>query len=110
MKKISVVKNGCFILLKIKPIQILFALLMLFIPFQSYADKDVGNSVKANAFNLNQNQTKQVSGRVTDSSGTTIPGVTVIIKGTTRGTTTNLDGRFSLENVSDNALLVFSFI
>lgn len=110
MKKISVVKNGCFVLLKTKPIQILFALLMLFIPFQSFAEKDVLNSVKAEALALNQNQTKQVSGRVTDASGITIPGVTVIIKGTTRGTTTNLDGRFSLENVSENAVLVFSFI
>ena len=81
MKKISVVKNGCFVLLKTKPIQILFALLMFFLPFQSFAEKDVLNSVKAEALALNQNQTKQVSGRVTDASGITIPGVTVIIKG-----------------------------
>jgi len=53
----------------------------------------------------------QVTGTVTSKTDNTpMPGVNVVVKGTTVGTTTNVDGAFSL-NVSDaNATLVFSFI
>ncbi|MCU0353502.1 MAG: TonB-dependent receptor, partial [Cytophagales bacterium] len=51
-----------------------------------------------------------VSGRVTDSGdGTPLPGVSVAVKGTTTGTTTDAGGRYSLQT-SSNATLVFSFI
>jgi TonB-linked SusC/RagA family outer membrane protein len=53
-----------------------------------------------------------VSGRVTDSAnGNALPGVSVLIKGTTTGTTTDTDGRYSL-NVPDpsSSVLLFSFI
>ncbi|MCU0355051.1 MAG: carboxypeptidase-like regulatory domain-containing protein, partial [Cytophagales bacterium] len=54
---------------------------------------------------------RAVSGRVTDSGdGTPLPGVSVALKGTTSGTTTNADGRYTLQAVPDNAVLVFSFI
>ncbi|UYZ62398.1 SusC/RagA family TonB-linked outer membrane protein [Hymenobacter weizhouensis] len=49
-----------------------------------------------------------ISGRVTDrATGQGIPGVTVLVKGTTTGVSTNADGTFSL-TVPDNATLVFS--
>lgn len=56
-------------------------------------------------------QTTQVSGVVYDNTGATLPGANVIIKGTTNGTITDLDGKFSLlvENVSKQILKV-SFI
>lgn len=51
-----------------------------------------------------------VSGRVMDPQSQPIPGVNIIEKGTTNGTTTDADGRFSL-NVNDaNSVLVVSFI
>ncbi|CAA9251744.1 MAG: Outer membrane TonB-dependent transporter, utilization system for glycans and polysaccharides (PUL), SusC family [uncultured Cytophagales bacterium] len=50
-----------------------------------------------------------VSGRVTDENGGGIPGVSVLVKGTTNGTTTDVDGRYKL-TAPDNATLVFSFI
>jgi TonB-linked SusC/RagA family outer membrane protein len=53
-----------------------------------------------------------VSGRVTNSAdGSALPGVSVLVKGTSTGTSTDSDGRFSI-NVPDpqNSLLVFSFI
>ena len=59
---------------------------------------------------INSQQTKSVSGNVTDSSGQALPGVTVIVKGTTQGTITNADGNYSLSNVPGNAVLVFSFV
>jgi len=55
-------------------------------------------------------QQNLVSGKVTDSSGQPLPGVTVVVKGTTRGTITNADGAYTLNNVLPDATLVFSFI
>lgn len=55
-------------------------------------------------------QQRSVSGKVTDSSGTPLPGVTVAIKGTTQGTITDANGGYSLINVPGNATLVFSFV
>lgn len=52
----------------------------------------------------------QVSGRVTDDQGQPIPGVNVIIKGTTNGTTTDMDGRYTIDVAGEDATLVFSFI
>ena len=55
-------------------------------------------------------QTQKISGKVTDSEGGALPGVTVIIKGTTQGTVSDVDGKFSLSNVSSGNVLIFSFI
>lgn len=51
-----------------------------------------------------------VSGRVTGENGDPIPGVNIIQKGTTNGTTTDADGHYSLLVAEDDAVLVFSFI
>lgn len=50
-----------------------------------------------------------VSGKVTDESGSAMPGVNVVVKGTSTGTTTDADGAYSLEAPSES-VLVFSFI
>lgn len=55
-------------------------------------------------------QAVSISGKVTDSSGLPIPGVSVLIKGTNSGTTTGTEGKYSLDNVSPSAKLLFSFI
>ncbi len=55
-------------------------------------------------------QLNSVSGTVTDSSGLSLPGVSIIIKGTTQGTITDFDGNFNLEDVPSDATLVFSFV
>jgi TonB-linked SusC/RagA family outer membrane protein len=55
-------------------------------------------------------QQKSVSGKVTDDTGQPLPGVTVVIKGTTQGTVTNVDGEYSIPNVPENATLQFSFV
>ncbi len=51
-----------------------------------------------------------VSGRVTDSNGEPLPGVTVAVKGTNLGSLTDMEGRFSISNLPDDAVLVFSFV
>jgi len=55
-------------------------------------------------------QGKTVRGKVTDSNGSPLPGVTVIIKGTNIGTITDTNGSYSLSNVPSEATLVFSFV
>lgn len=52
----------------------------------------------------------QVSGVVRDDAGNAVPGVNVVEKGTTNGTTTDTDGRYALVVTNDDAVLVFSFI
>jgi len=52
----------------------------------------------------------QVSGVVIDSQGLPIPGVSVIIQGTTTGVATDLDGRYTLSVPGPESILVFSFI
>jgi iron complex outermembrane receptor protein len=55
-------------------------------------------------------QQQSVSGKVTDESGEPLPGVAVVIKGTTSGTVTDIDGNYSIPNVPNDATLAFSFI
>jgi hypothetical protein len=50
-----------------------------------------------------------ITGKVTDSKNAPMDGVSVTIKGTKRGATTNASGAFSIPNVPENATLVFSF-
>lgn len=57
-----------------------------------------------------QQQTRQAVGVVTDKTGEPIIGANVIVKGTTNGTITDLDGNFKLDNVPMNATLQFSYI
>ena len=55
-------------------------------------------------------QQRTITGSVTDPDGVTLPGVTVVEKGTANGTVTNIDGNYSI-NVSAGAnTLVFSFV
>jgi len=58
----------------------------------------------------NGQQQRTVSGKITDTSNQPLPGVTVVIKGTTQGTVTNANGNYSLSNIPEDATLVFSFV
>lgn len=60
--------------------------------------------------NTTEQQQKSVSGKVTDSSGASLPGVSVVVKGTTNGTITDNNGNYSLSNVSETGTLQFSFV
>lgn len=56
-------------------------------------------------------QTRKISGVVKSSEdGQTLPGVSIVVKGTTTGTTTNLDGKYEISVSADATTLVFSFI
>jgi TonB-dependent starch-binding outer membrane protein SusC len=55
-------------------------------------------------------QSRTVSGTVVDDSDEGLPGVNVLVKGTTTGTITNVEGEYSLQVPSSDAVLVFSSI
>lgn len=59
---------------------------------------------------LNAQENVTIRGTVTDMSGQPLPGVTVLIKGTTNGTVSNADGTYSMSNVPSDKILVFSFV
>lgn len=59
------------------------------------------------AFNVSA---KYVNGTVTDEGGHSLPGVNVVIKGTTSGVITDINGFYSIEVPSEKSILVFSYI
>ncbi|MFV0505360.1 MAG: TonB-dependent receptor [Bacteroidales bacterium] len=69
--------------------------------------KKVDESRNADA----QQQGRSVSGVVTDASGEPLPGVTVMIKGTSKGAISDVDGNYSITGIpSTGGILVFSFM
>jgi len=55
-------------------------------------------------------QGKKVTGKVTDQTGASLPGVSVVVKGTTTGVITDNSGIYALSNIPENAILQFSFV
>ena len=74
----------------------LVAALVMFLPFQAFAQ------TKASA-------AKTISGTVVDVSGNPLPGTSVVVKGTSTGTSTEINGQYSIK-ASEDAVLVFSII
>ncbi len=59
---------------------------------------------------LESMQVITVKGKVTDAAGEGLPGVNIILKGTTAGTTTDMDGNYALDVTDGNGILVFSYV
>ncbi len=82
----------------------------------SYSIKDrqillINNRLQGDDIELSSSQLqKSVSGKVTDSNGNALPGVTVVVKGTTNGSITSGNGVYSLSNIPAKATLQFSFV
>ena len=55
-------------------------------------------------------QVRTVSGTVSDENGIPLPGVTVLLKGTSNGVHTNNDGKYVLKNIPEKGILLFSYI
>jgi len=53
---------------------------------------------------------KTVTGVVKDDTGVTLPGVNIVLKGTTQGTITDIDGKYSIQVPGEDAILHFSYI
>lgn len=53
---------------------------------------------------------KTVSGQVTDDKGQSLPGVSIVVKGTQQGTSTDADGKYELNVPNESSVLIFSFV
>ena len=53
---------------------------------------------------------KGVKGKITDNTGNPLPAVTIVVKGTTVGASSDRNGEYSLDLEDPNAILIFSFI
>jgi TonB-dependent starch-binding outer membrane protein SusC len=113
MEKIS--KWKCFppgsiskFLLRIKLLTLLVSISMLSTAAGKYYPdaRETESTIKSKA---QQEQQKIISGLVTDQAGAPMAGVSIVIKGTTKGTTTDSDGKYTLE-VAGSGTLVFSFL
>ena len=78
--------------LYMKKFKLLLIGILLFSSFSMFAQQTVKGVVKEN------------------SSGQVLPGVSVVVKGTTRGTETDFDGNFSIERVNTGDILVFRYL
>lgn len=76
----------------------------------SYKIIDRNIVISSNSREDSSQQQKSVSGKVTDTSGVPLPGVSVVLKGTTTGVITDDRGNFTISNVPDDAILTFSFV
>ncbi len=62
------------------------------------------------AFWVVKAQQRSISGKVVDSTGESLPGVSIVVKGTTNGTITDIDGNYQLSIGEEAQTLVYSFI
>lgn len=94
------------VLIKQLAIIIAFALSL-----QSFAGTGVVNVSSGDDTVIGVDQdTKTVTGVIKDEDGNPVPGAAIVIKGTTRGTTSGMDGTFVLEDVPDDGSLLISFV
>lgn len=56
------------------------------------------------------NVDRTVTGTVSDENGEALPGVSILVKGTQQGTTTDINGKYTLNLTQENPILVFSFV
>jgi hypothetical protein len=75
-------------------------MLFYFVAF-SYASENANAVVQ---------QTQTITGTVTEAGGFPIPGVNVVVKGTSIGIITDVSGKYAIQNVPTNAILIFSFV
>lgn len=94
-------------------VSLTFNLCLFFILFgivQLSASENNVRQAEMPKMSASQQSLKTVSGSVSDAQGEPMPGVTVVVKGTTNGTVTDFDGKFTLKVPQKGAVLVFSFV
>jgi TonB-linked SusC/RagA family outer membrane protein len=74
------------------------------------SDKKTSELQPAKATESSAMMDRDVTGKVTDEKGAGIPGVSVVVKGTTQGTSTNIDGEYQILVPEVNTVLIFSFV
>lgn len=73
-------------------------------------DKSSGATLEGRPSFIQELADREVNGTVVDEKGDPLIGVSILVKGTQRGSTTDINGKFLFEIADDNATLVFSFV
>lgn len=76
----------------------------------SVVDRKIILSAKVMESTITQQSKRNIAGVVKDQNGEPVAGANVSVKGTTTGTITDSEGKFSLENISDKDVIVVSYI
>lgn len=85
-------------------------ILLGLMPIFLFASFELQASIRSEiAYPLSHNLAVSVSGTISDENGDPLPGATITVLGTSQGTVSDLDGKFSI-TVPDGATLVFSYI
>ncbi len=83
---------------------------------QALKGKSLGYSISNKTITLrkikaqNQQQKTVMFGKVIDKAGNSIPGVSVFVKGTQNGVSTDIEGKYKISSLTRNQIVVFSFI
>ena len=83
---------------------------LLFAPACLHASAYAAGSAGMSAVEAVQQNGRTVKGQVVDATGETVIGANVLVKGTTNGVITDLNGNFTLNNVQQGAVLVVSYV
>ena len=97
-------KQWCVLHAKLFKLFVGGALLLAVSPAYAAGDNYSGTGSTHSSLIVHQN------GTVIDETGETVIGANVVVKGTTNGSITDVDGRFSLNNVPDGAILIVSYV
>lgn len=84
--------------------------LLFYFAFQGVAASESISENSSQNLDIQSQEVKTVIGTVTDDIGDPIPGVSISVKGTTNGTISDIDGNFSISNISNSDILIVSFI
>ncbi len=109
-------KNYCYwdnyVLILRKPINLiqLTILLMLFSVGGSFATEPFSITTAPGISGEVIAQQNLVNGRITDEKGEPLPGVAIVVKGTSKGTVTDINGNYSLTDIASDVVLQFSFV
>ena len=71
--------------------------------------QDASLAIESSPARSNAEQTKKITGTISDEKGQPVPGATISIEGTTRGVISDADGHYSID-VDPQSTLVFSFV
>ena len=95
----------------LKPIEVTYEVIENRILLKKVKNEKEGRpNGEASSLELFRNVDRNISGAVTDEKGVGLPGVSILVKGTQRGTNTDANGNYRLSIPDDNIILVFSFV
>jgi TonB family protein len=113
-KRFIMMKNtSTSIIRKLKLLAILPVIALIFYSFAKprYEYENMTNkTVEVSTTLSTTSKEKKVEGAVTEANGSPLPGTSIIVSGSTNGAISDRNGHFSLNNVSQNDELVFSFV